>query len=66
MSIINNKKLSQRDLFLLKQKQLVDERCEIVYIEGDIVIAENVITQTKRIVNCVGLMLESTKKILLG
>lgn len=60
-----SKKLSENDLSLLRQMNLILES-EIAYKEGDIIIAENPITKERRIVNTQGLLLESNKKILLG
>lgn len=62
-----NKTISQKDLAFLQRQGLVFSN-EVVYIEGEIIIAENLNTKQKRIVDCgnIGLMLESTKKLLLG
>ena len=63
---MNKRELSSKDLNELKDKKLFDEEIEILYREGNFVIAENIKTNEKRILNCSGLMLECNKKLLKG
>lgn len=59
--------LSPKDINLLKKKGLLlpNETAFCDDISGDVV-AENILTKTRRIIECSGIILESTKKILLG
>ena len=62
---MNKKELSSKDLNELKGKNLFSDD-EVVYSENGYVIAENIKTNEKRILNCSGLMLECNKKLLKG
>lgn len=59
-----SKKLTDRDITLLRENGRVFEH-EVPSIEGDIVIAINPVTNTRRIVDTSDLMLESMKRLLL-
>ncbi len=59
------KSISTKDLSKLLSLKLVKEN-EVVFLEGSMIIAEDPITKSRRIVDAPGLMLESSKKVLLG
>jgi|TARA_B110000467_G_C18248729_1_gene439046 hypothetical protein len=58
-------KLNQNDIRLLKEKGLVNES-DIVYMMGQVIIAENIQTGVKRIVEAPNLLLECQRQILRG
>ena len=58
-------KLSQSDLRLLREKGLVNET-DIVYMMGQVIIAENIQAGTKRIIEAPNLLLECRRQILRG
>ena len=60
-----SKKLPDNDIARLRESGRVLQ-CEIAYKEGDLIIAENPATGQKRVVDTVGLVLESSRKVLLG
>lgn len=60
-----SKNLSAQDVETLRKKGLIQEN-EVPLLEGDIVIAENVLTRARRIVPIEGVLLESKKKVLRG
>jgi hypothetical protein len=57
------KRLSDTDLQKLRSRGLLKE-LEIAFKDGDIVIAENVITKARRVVEVAGLVLETSKQVL--
>ena len=58
------KHLNNKDTQKLQKKGLLLEN-EIAILEGEIVIAENILTKERRIINTSGILLEGTKKLLL-
>ena len=58
-------KLNQNDMRLLKENGLVADT-EVVYMMGQVIIAENLQTGSKRIVEAPNLMLECRRQILRG
>ena len=58
------KTLSEKDLLLLRQKGLLTED-ETAILVGTQVIAENMLTRERRIINSHGLMLESRRTLLM-
>ena len=59
------KQVSESDLSQLRQKGLIKLH-EIALIVGDVMIAENLLTKERRILDVGNLLLESTKRILKG
>jgi len=59
------KQVSESDLNQLRQKGLLKLH-EIALIVGDVMIAENMLTKERRILDVGNLLLESTKRILKG
>jgi hypothetical protein len=57
------KRLSDTDLQKLRSTGLLKE-LEIAFKDGDIIIAENVITKARRVVEVAGLVLETSKQVL--
>lgn len=57
--------LSDKDVYVLREKGLIKDN-EIVFKEGHAIIAEDLQTKQRRIVNVSGLMLEANKHVLLG
>lgn len=60
-----DQQLSIDDIQLLRQKGLITDH-EIAVRSGDLVIAVNVVTQERRIIDTQGLLLESTRQVLKG
>jgi len=58
-------KLNQKDMRLLKENGLVTDT-DIVYMMGQIIIAENLQTGAKRVIEAPNLMLECRRQILRG
>jgi hypothetical protein len=58
-------KLNQNDIRLLREKGLVTES-DIVYMMGQVIIAENIQSGVKRIVEAPNLLLECRRQILRG
>ena len=58
------KHLNNKDMQKLQQKGLLLEN-EIAILEGETVMAENILTKERRIINTSGILLEGTKKLLL-
>ena len=58
-------KLNQKDMCLLKENGLVTDT-DIVYMLGHIIIAENLQTGAKRVIEAPNLMLECRRQILRG
>ena len=58
-----DRQLCDSDLQTLREKQLLHEG-ETAFKEGIVIIAENLITKSRRIINVVGLVLEANKQIL--
>jgi hypothetical protein len=59
------KQVSENDLEQLRERGLVNVH-EVVLLVGDVVVAENVLTKERRILDTRNLLLESTKRILKG
>ena len=59
------KQVSESDLNQLRQKGLLKLN-ETALIVGDVMIAENLLTKERRILDVGNLLLESTKRILKG
>jgi len=57
--------ITEKDVETLRQKGLLNVH-EVALIVGDVLIAENVLTKERRILETGGLLLESTKKVLKG
>ena len=58
-------KLNQKDIRLLKENGLVNDT-DIVYMMGQVIIAENLQTGAKRVIEAPNLMLECRRQILRG
>ena len=58
-------KLNQKDVRLLKENGLIADT-DIVYMLGQVIIAEDLKTGTKRIIEAPNLMLECHRQILRG
>lgn len=59
------KLVTGNDLTKLRRSGTIAEN-EIAIIVGDVVVAENVVTKTRRVLEVSGLMLESNKRVLRG
>ena len=59
------KLLTERDLSELRQQKLLAEE-ETAFWMGDKLVAENVLTQERRIITAAGLVLESKRGLLKG
>jgi hypothetical protein len=57
------KPVSNTDLNKLRTQRVVSEH-EVVYVTGDVLIAEHVVTKERRVITAPGLVLESTRRIL--
>ena len=57
------KQLSVSDLQKLRHEKLIEDN-EIALLVGDVVVAENVVTKTRRVLQTSGLLLESTRQLL--
>lgn len=57
------KPVTGNDLMKLRQSGLLTNN-EVALIVGDVVLAENVITKERRVLEVAGLMLESNRRIL--
>lgn len=57
------KKLSDKDLNELRAKGLLREN-ETAFKEGAVIVAEDVVTQVRRVLNTSGLMLEANRQLL--
>ena len=57
------KQLSVNDLQKLRSARLLEDN-EIALMVGDVVVAENVVTKTRRVLQTSGLLLESTRRVL--
>lgn len=55
--------VSGNDLTKLRKSRLISEN-EIAIIIGDVVVAENVVTKERRVLEVSGLMLESNRRVL--
>ena len=60
-----NNKLNEKDMRLLKESSLIADT-DIVYMVGQTIVAENLQTGTKRIIEAPNLMLECKRQILRG
>jgi len=60
-----SQQLSYSDIETLRRKGLLTEQ-EIAVKNGDIILAENVVTKARRVIDASGLMLESSRRILKG
>ena len=59
------KQLSAVDLEQLRQKDLLKTN-EIALMVGDVIVAENVLTKERRVLDVTNLLLESNRKVLKG
>jgi hypothetical protein len=59
------KPLNDTDITKLRDQGLLSND-ETALMVGDVVIAENVISKQRRVLDCNGLLLESTRRILKG
>jgi|TARA_Y100000034_G_scaffold62304_1_gene75579 hypothetical protein len=59
------KPVSDDDLKKLRSSGLITQK-EVAFVSGDVVIAENVITRERRVLNTGSLLLETTRRILKG
>ena len=57
------KQVTGNDLTKLRTSGLIDAN-EVAIVVGDVVVAENVITKERRILEVSGLMLESNRRVL--
>lgn len=57
------KPVSNNDLVKLRSARLITEQ-EIAIVAGDVIVAENVVTKERRILEVGTLMLESNRRIL--
>lgn len=57
------KQLSEKDLQTLREKGLLHES-ETAYKDGTVIVAEDVTTRVRRILNVSGLMLEASRQLL--
>ena len=57
------KQLSPNDLQKLRSESIIEDN-EVALLVGDVIIAENVVTKTRRVLKVSGLLLESTRQIL--
>ena len=55
--------LSQNDLRVLREKGLLVEG-ETAFKEGGIIVAENLVTKERRVLNVAGLILEANRQLL--
>ena len=58
-------KLNEKDMILLKENGLVAD-VDVVYMMGDTIVAENIQTGAKRIIEAPHLMLECKRRVLRG
>ena len=63
MSSSVEKPVSSNDLMKLRQAGLLKKE-EVALIVGDVIIAENVISKERRVLEAGGLLLESTRRVL--
>lgn len=57
------KNLNNVDIQKLREAQLINEN-EIALVVGDLIVAENVISKERRVLNTGNLLLESTRRVL--
>ena len=62
---MTEKPVTNADLEKLREKGILEQN-ELAYVSGDVLLAENVITRERRVLNVGGLLLESTRRILKG
>ena len=60
---MSEKPVTSTDMEKLRQSGLITEQ-EVAIIVGDVILAENVLTKERRILNTNTLMLESNRKLL--
>ena len=60
---MSDKPVTNNDMEKLRQSGLITEQ-EVAIIVGDVILAENVLTKERRILNTNTLMLESNRKLL--
>ena len=61
----NNTPISAEDIKKLRDASLISGD-EAVFRMGDLIIAENISTKARRVIDTGGLLLESTKRLLRG
>jgi hypothetical protein len=62
---MTEKPVTNADLEKLREKGLLEQN-ELAFVSGDVLLAENIITRERRVLNVGGLLLESTRRILKG
>jgi len=60
---MSEKPVTNSDLEKLRQSGLITEQ-EVALVVGDVLLAENVVTKERRILNAGGVLLESTRRLL--
>ena len=60
---MSEKPVTSSDLEKLRQSGLITEH-EVALVVGDVLLAENVITKERRILNAGSILLESTRRLL--
>jgi hypothetical protein len=60
-----NRKISDEHMALLRQKGIIDEN-EIAYYSGDLIVAENVVTQSRRVIREAAVVISESRRILKG
>ena len=60
---MKTKQLTVNDIQLLRTRGLLTES-ETAFKEGDLLIAENVTTKQRRVLNAIGLILEADRQLL--
>ena len=56
------KQLSPNDLKKLRSESIIAEN-EVALMVGDVIVVENVVTKTRRVLKVSGLLLESTRQL---
>tara|TARA_Y100000593_G_C4308338_1_gene336979 strand:+ start:737 stop:922 length:186 start_codon:yes stop_codon:yes gene_type:complete len=59
------KPVSNNDLEKLRKQGLITQQ-EVALVAGDVIIAENVVTRERRVLNVGSLLLESNRRVLKG
>jgi hypothetical protein len=60
-----NRKISDEHVSLLRQKGIIGEN-EIAYYSGDLIVAENVVTQSRRVIRDAATVISESRRILKG
>ncbi len=59
------KPVSNNDLEKLRKQGLITQQ-EVALVAGDVIVAENVVTRERRVLNVGSLLLESNRRVLKG